>query len=335
MSSNLKCVNIKCLSMHISAIHSIILFLSTSLKLTFNSSGIHFFHQVLATNSLSSIRAGTKNLDPVKLTAPGRGGEHKDDALSREWVNILVRPKALMKPKDREVEVAKQSGWNEHQTDKWDGDERDDRKKARFQLPQVSASGSSRRRGASGTGSALDPSVIFCTVTNASEGMTCLNISKGVTHAVAGFKDSCVRVWRLNEKVESTSKFGCLVEGQWSMNKALPVPPGKGPLRSTSSATSLSSSSSIHGGNVEGRGLKPEMRDVLELYGHSKAVYGVSQSNDDCCRLVLSCSADESIRLWDTSISQCVGKYSCVGPSWGVSFSPLGYYFASANQVHR
>jgi WD40 repeat protein len=274
-------------------------------------------------------------LDPVKLTAPGRGGEHKDDALSREWVNVLVRPKALIRQKDREIEAAKQSCWTEHQIDKWDGDDRDDRKKARFQVPQGSVSGSSRRRGVSATGSALDPSVIFCTVTNASEGMTCLNISKGVTHAAAGFKDSCVRVWRLNEKVESTSKFGCLVEGQWSMNKALPVPLGKGPVKNTLATTSLSSSLSIHGGNGEGRGLKPEMRDVLELYGHSKAVYGVSQSNDDSCRLVLSCSADESIRLWDTSIAQCVGKYSCVGPSWGVSFSPLGYYFASANQVRR
>ena len=244
-----------------------------------------------------------------------------------------------IRQKDKDKDGSKQSAWTESQPDKRDEDDRDDRKKARFQLPQGagtgSGSGSSRRRGVSAQGSALDPSVLFCTVTNASEGMTCLNISRGVTHAAAGFKDSCVRVWRLNEKVESSSKFGSLVEGQWSMNRALPVPPGKGSVRGASSSNPLPSSSSLHGAGAEGRGLKPEMRDVLELYGHSKAVYGVSQSNDDFCRLVLSCSADESIRLWDTSIAQCVGKYSCVGPSWGVSFCPLGYYFASANQVHR
>jgi WD40 repeat protein len=72
------------------------------------------------------------------------------------------------------------------------------------------------------------------------------------------------------------------------------------------------------------------MRDVLELYGHSKSIYGVSQN--DTGRLILSSSADETVRLWDTSVSQCVGKYTCLGPSWGVSFGPLGYYFATANQ---
>ena len=102
---------------------------------------------------------------------------------------------------------------------------------------------------------------------------------------------------------------------------------------------------------------------LLEFIGHTRAVYGVSQFNynahlnsyshsnhhdnhhdnhndDDSSsssyvtddRLILSCSADETIRLWDTAVSQCVGRYNCVCPSWDVSFNPLGYYFASANQ---
>lgn len=94
---------------------------------------------------------------------------------------------------------------------------------------------------------------------------------------------------------------------------------------------------------------------MIELRGHSRTIYGVSQFsytnhliNDSTAndmkndtsngeyfhddRLVVTCSADETIRLWDTAVSQCVGKYTCVSPSWDVSFSPLGYYFASANQ---
>jgi WD40 repeat protein len=167
--------------------------------------------------------------------------------------------------------------------------------------------------------------VIFSTITNAHEGLTCLHISKGVTQAVGGFKDSSVRVWKLNERErEGESGFGRLIGGSWSMSDVLP----NGPIGSKDAKAS--------GGSRESSGvgdMVKQPRDVLELYGHSKAVYGVSQSCEEGNRLVLSSSADETIRLWDTSVSQCVAKYSCLSPSWGVSFSPLGCYFASANQV--
>jgi len=53
-------------------------------------------------------------------------------------------------------------------------------------------------------------------------------------------------------------------------------------------------------------------------------------SQDNSGRLVVSSSSDETIRLWDTSVRQCVGKYACLSTAWDVSFGPLGYYFAAA-----
>ncbi|KAJ1384086.1 WD40-repeat-containing domain protein [Ochromonadaceae sp. CCMP2298] len=78
---------------------------------------------------------------------------------------------------------------------------------------------------------------------------------------------------------------------------------------------------------------------MLELRGHSRAVYGVAQDSQGGGgagggRLVLSCSADQTIRLWDVAVAQCVGRYDCASPAWGVSFSPLGYHFASAHQAN-
>jgi WD40 repeat protein len=273
--------------------------------------------------SSSSNKGAVRNAEPIKLTAPGRGGDHKDDALSREWINLLVRPRVMLRQRDKDV--IKPVGRNDHSADRRDDDEKEEKKKARFHSSLGAAAGSSRSKEVTATGNALNPSVIFSTITNASEGMTCLHISKGVTRAAAGFKDSCLRVWPLNEKDDAIAKFGSLVDGKWTMSTVLPALPTKGSAKSSTPSANTT--------NGDGRTKKSSMRGILELYGHSKAIYGVCQSSDDDCRLVLSCSADETIRLWDTSIAQCVAKYSCVGPSWGVSFSPLGYYFASANQV--
>jgi transcription initiation factor TFIID subunit 5 len=71
--------------------------------------------------------------------------------------------------------------------------------------------------------------------------------------------------------------------------------------------------------------------DSLDFYGHSKPVYSVNQDSMDG-RYILSSAGDETIRLWDTSLRQCVGKYPCLSVSWSVVFNPLDYYFASGNQ---
>ena len=257
------------------------------------------------------------NTDTIKLTAPGRGGEHREDALSREWLNVLVRPRVFQKLKEKNHENSK------HQLDKHDAEDREEKKKTRFQT-----GGASRVKEVGPMGDALDPSVIFSTITNAGEGMTCLHISRGVSRAAAGFTDSSLRVWSLNEKDESAPKFGNLLSDKWTMTDVSPAIP-------TKSSSSVGAGNSNGNSNGNGNNKKASLRDVLELHGHSKPIYGVCQSSDEECRLVLSCSADETIRLWDTSVAQCVGKYHCIGPTWGVSFSPLGYYFAAANQVSQ
>lgn len=293
------------------------------------------------TANKSSSHFSAKNAEVLKLTAPGRGGEHKEDAISREWVNTLVRPKALLrnKAKSKHGDYSKSSGRGENQAECKDDEDKDDKKKSRLNLSGDTSTYHPLGHGTASSRRALDPSVIFTTITNTGEGMTCLHISKGVTQAVAGFRDSCLRVWKLNEKDESSARRDRLLGGPWNMHEVLPNQSGsRDPSKGSSlSQTTISCSPSLFSNNREdipGSDLRRSMSSgVLELYGHSKAVYGVSQSADDDCRLLLSCSADETIRLWDTSVSQCVGKYSCIGPSWGVSFSPLDYYFASANQV--
>ena len=57
-------------------------------------------------------------------------------------------------------------------------------------------------------GDAMDPSIIFATLTNVHEGMVCMDINNTIEQAVAGFRDSCVRVWNLKgDKIEKTSPF--------------------------------------------------------------------------------------------------------------------------------
>lgn len=88
----------------------------------------------------------------------------------------------------------------------------------------------------------------------------------------------------------------------------------------------------------------------MELRGHSRPVFSVSQfgsyadsdtangaatvpSSGARSRLVLSGSADETVRLWDAGIGTCICKYSCVsGIVWAVKFAPCGYFFATCNQ---
>jgi transcription initiation factor TFIID subunit 5 len=169
----------------------------------------------------------------------------------------------------------------------------------------------------------LEPSVIFATVINASDGAICMTISDNVSQVVGGFNDNCVRVWKLDEQCGAVD--------------AARLPAGKRPRPSSTNSSydyifplptaSLEESRNVH--------FSTERESRLsQFWGHTGPVYGVSQYQDGG-NLVLSCSADESARLWDLSIGQCVAKYSTLAPGWDVSFGPLGYYFAvaTANSV--
>ena len=291
----------------------------------------------------------------LPLYAPGKGmgidgvTELRDDPLYSEWLYRIVLPRVFLGGNVLGKGPAEKLRREDSGVDRGDGDKK---KAARFHPSAGSSSGSSA---GSSSGNALDPSVIFSTITNAHEGMTCLHISRGVTQAAAGFKDSCVRVWRLDDDTGAT--FGHLLPGAaWSLKDVYPRPPR---VRSAGSSSSSSSSSNNGGGAgayengdgaaattaAGGRGAKSgaAVRPLLELWGHSKAVYAVCQCQEsgtgrrDDARLVLSSSADEDIRLWDTAVAQCVGKYASgdvrLGPAWGLAFSPLGsgYYFAAAH----
>ena len=162
---------------------------------------------------------------------------------------------------------------------------------------------------------ASEPSITFTTVSNTYDEMTCMHISDDVVQVACGFRDSHVRVWRLDNyktfasESDNPDLFGMMTDV---------LPKSKNSVNRSSSDVSKKISSRAWG------------IPMLQLRGHSKAVLSVSQ--DETNRIILSSSADESIRLWDTSIGHCVGKYNCIGPAWDVSFGPLGYYFLTANQ---
>jgi WD40 repeat protein len=255
--------------------------------------------------------AGRGPLAPVRLWAPSKGMsslETKDDPLYREWISKLAHPRAKL------ADWASKRATDIHF--------RDDSTGGEATAKRVKMSSEATRLAALDKAKILEPNVIFATITNTHDDMSCLHINRTMTQAAAGFKDSCVRVWKLNENdnkgfgTSLSTGSGNNVSGaggsSWAMREVLPITKGAGPVLLPAGASDASSL----------------MRPMLELRGHRKPVYAVSQ--DDSGRIVLSGSADNTVRLWDTSVAQCVGKFECMSPVWGVSLSPLRYYFAAA-----
>ena len=178
----------------------------------------------------------------------------------------------------------------------------------RTHLPKSKLSGSTKT---SNRANPLEPSIIFATVTNTYGECNCMHLNGEVTQVVCGFNDSVVRVWRLGEQSDpESSRLGIDSFGLVTRRISEVIPPARNQVKSTEN-TELHHSS------------------VLELVGHSAPVYGVSQ-DPSTPRLVLSASADKSVRMWDVGVAQPVGKYAMLSPVWGVAVGPLGYYFAAA-----
>ena len=178
-------------------------------------------------------------------------------------------------------------------------------------------------------GDALEPSVLFATLTNAHEGMVCMEINRSAEQAVGGFRDNSVRVWSLAGKAFKGPVSGLGGgSGSGGSGTTFEVLGTKRAAPSSSSSANIVPSAQL--GDVDGH--RQSSLPVLVFRGHAGPVYGVSQEQASTGgRLVLSGSSDHTVRLWDTHVQQTVGKYRSAAAVWDVSFCPIGYYFATAS----
>jgi WD40 repeat protein len=206
---------------------------------------------------------------------------------------------------------------------------------------------------------ALEPNIIFATLMNTNETMTCLHLMTDCRQIASGYSDSVIRLWSHNKELghgggadedqllyEDHQSGYHITPGGGNLTTVLPRailtssslassaspshPPVKFYPSSAGSTPNPSSSRPLPGHKNSPTGFPYS----LELRGHTQRLLSVCQEEYTTPgRLLISSSADESIRLWDTHLAHCVAKYySGEGVAWSVSFSPIGYYFLSANQ---
>ena len=156
-------------------------------------------------------------------------------------------------------------------------------------------------------------SVLFTTVGNTYGEMTCMDIFSDFSCVAAGFSDSYVGIWPMDS------------EGFVS---SIADATAKEVLPKARSSLSESGSSS---GNATRQQQHHKGSPLYQLRGHRKTILSIASNVIHDSRLIVSSSADESIRLWDANKFHCVGKYYCYTLAWSVAFQNLGYYFASGN----
>lgn len=150
------------------------------------------------------------------------------------------------------------------------------------------------------------PSICMYTISNAKEAHNtaalCSTVTEDSSIIAVGFSDSTIKVWAL-------------------------TPNNLKQLRPPHELEELDKEAE----DISKRMLDDERTfDTKMLCAHSGPVYGVSFS--PCRQFLLSCSEDNTIRLWSllTWTNVCVYR-SHLHPVWDVEFCPHGYYFASGS----
>ena len=230
------------------------------------------------------------------------------DKLLDEWTKHLVRPQVLLSRKRRKVS-----------TKSADNNNSSSQTSASIETP-ITISEQALAMAAE------NPTILFTTIVNTYDSLICMDISQECRQVAAGFRDSSVCIWHLDEENESGWP-GSLLEPQRDHTLTTLPKYNRPPHGAASSSRNINHSS--HGSKFAATSDRKD-KLFLKLQGHSKPIYGICQ--DKTSRFVLSASGDETVRFWDTAVCQCVGKYTGISPFWGVSYSPLGYYFATANQ---
>ncbi|PRT52946.1 Transcription initiation factor TFIID subunit 5 [Wickerhamiella sorbophila] len=78
----------------------------------------------------------------------------------------------------------------------------------------------------------------------------------------------------------------------------------------------------------ENAGVSPS--STRRLIGHAGSVFGVSFAPDN--RTLLSCSEDQTVRLWSLDTYTALAAYKGHSePIWDVKYGPFGHYFATAS----
>lgn len=184
-------------------------------------------------------------------------------------------------------------------------------------------------------GDTLNPSIICATIGNAYDHLTCMDVSPNISQIATGHHDKIVRVWRVDQSSEEQKYepwFGRNLPApfQWEMNKVLPVPLSNDHSE-THSVVGNKSYVSNHSSSLQNS--KPVAFPCIDFVGHSMPVYSVAQS--ECERFVYSGSGDDTIRIWDTSVVQCVGRYQCLSTPWSVKSSPIDAHYFAAGHADR
>ncbi|XP_072936555.1 transcription initiation factor TFIID subunit 5 [Epargyreus clarus] len=146
------------------------------------------------------------------------------------------------------------------------------------------------------------PSICFYTLLNSGNTALCADICDDSTLLAVGFNNSNIKVWTL-----TTAR-----------------------LRGMKSADKLQEIDR-DAGDVLVRMMEEKDRDTSRtLFGHSGPVYKVGF--DPFKTMLLSCSEDDTIRLWSLQCWTCLVVYrGHVWPVWDVRWSPHGYYFVSSS----